>query len=207
LTSVDIGAQIIKFTGTLANSTVTVKLSDTSSGQWTFINATTASGTSSKLNLGWVTSSNTFTLNQPTPTPGTSASPTVQVVYADSSGPTWSSSAPMVSGDVLYFNVTGLASGNVTITDAQAQYKTWYIYGTLVDNYVILRFPQNAAGTYTIINKWAAAGGSSLLIPSVASATTTSSPYWSSNTTAVYAYYNTSSNNWAWIEVSTPKSV
>jgi hypothetical protein len=149
LTSTDILSQVIIFTGTLANSTVTIKLPDAYSGQWTIVNSTTAAGSSSLLQLTWVTSTTTYNVNQASS----------QIMYANNSGtPTWFSSAPQSSTGITTIT---LGSGDITITDAQARNPYFYITGTCPNYLISLYFPASVNGLYVFNAAYSLAGGSS----------------------------------------------
>lgn len=146
LTSVDVDSDVIKFTGNLANSTVTVKLPTSISGQWTIVNATTALGTSSLLRLEWSSGGNTYVVNQNS----------TQLLYADNSGPTWASAATVAREGITYINVTSQSS--INITEAQIRNKTFYVYGTAGAGFTFIYMPRTAYGTFTFLNNWSGAG-------------------------------------------------
>ena len=152
-TAVDTNTQVIKFTGTLSNLTVTVKMPTTISGQWTIVNATTAAGASSLLQLQWSAGGNTYNVNQSS----------TQLLYADSNGPTWASAATVAREGITYINITSQTS--INITDAQTRNRTFYIYGTSTAGVNTIYMPRTAYGTYTFLNNWTSGGGALILAP------------------------------------------
>jgi len=153
LTSVDVDSKVIKFTGNLANSTVSIRLPTSFSGQWTIVNATTALGSSSLLRLAWSSGGNTYTLNQSS----------TQILYADSSGPTWASAAAIAKEGITYINITSQSS--INITEAQTRNKTFYVYGTSTAGLNTIYMPRTAYGTYTFLNNWTSGGGALIIAP------------------------------------------
>ena len=147
LSTADCQNATIKFTGNLANQVVTVLMTTGVSGQFAFIDSTTALGTSSTISLGWTTSGVTsYTL-----TPGKT-----QIVNADGVARVWAISASPSMKGVTSINIASLVTGAPVITAKQLENSVFYIYGTTspISNDVILQFPYPTYGLFTFVCNW-----------------------------------------------------
>jgi len=138
----------IKFTGTLADQVVTVLLPTGVSGQFAFIDSTTALGTSSTISLGWTANGVTsYEL-----TPGKT-----QIVNADGVARVWARSASPSTGGVTYVPISRWIDANnatLTLTSKDLENSIFYVYGTSsapFASFFILQFPNPTNGLFTVI--------------------------------------------------------
>ena len=137
----------IKFTGTLANQVVTVLLPTGVSGQFAFIDSTTALGTSSAISLGWTTNGVTSYVLTPGKT---------QIVNANGVARVWARSASPSMGGVTYIPVSRWTGFDpyLILTPKDLENSVFYIYGTSTapfGSFIILGFPNPSYGFFTII--------------------------------------------------------
>jgi len=147
LSTADCQNATIKFTGNLADQVVTVLMTTGVSGQFAFIDSTTALGTSSTISLGWTTSGVTsYTL-----TPGKT-----QIVNADGIARVWAISASPSMKGVTSINIASFGPGSPVLTAKQLENQVFYIYGTSasVASDVVIQFPFPTFGLFTFICNW-----------------------------------------------------
>lgn len=138
----------IKFTGTLADQVVTVLLPTGVSGQFAFIDSTTALGTSSAISLGWTTNGVTSYVLTPGKT---------QIVNADGVARVWARSASPSMGGVTYIPISRWAdslSPHYYLTSKELENSVFYVYGTSTvpfGTFIILDFPNPTNGLFTVI--------------------------------------------------------
>jgi hypothetical protein len=194
LTATDVLCTTLKFTGTLNSGVIPILMPLGAGGQFTMIDATTATDATSQLSFGWVGGGGTSVrLSQG----GT------QPLTADGVNSIWSTAAAQTVPGVTYFNLTGV-TGTTVIPEDKCRNKTWVFYGTLANSIVSLEFPQSQAGVYAQAHIWTAAGGSSNLVLTVTGTSGGSTIAIAENTRFMAAYYrpNPTSNAWIWARMS-----
>ena len=144
LSTADCQNATIKFTGNLADQVVTVLMTTGVSGQFAFIDSTTALGTSSTISLGWTASGVTsYAL-----TPGKT-----QIANADGVARVWARSASPSTGGVTSIPLSRWVSANLTLTPKDLENSVFYIYGTTatVAAYPVILFPNPSYGLFTFV--------------------------------------------------------
>jgi hypothetical protein len=130
LSTADCQNATIKFTGNLADQVVTVLMTTGVSGQFAFIDSTTALGASSTISLGWTASGVTSYVLTPGKT---------QIVNADGVARVWARSASPSTGGVTSIPLSRWVTAVLTLTPKDLENSVFYIYGTTA-----------TAGTYPI---------------------------------------------------------
>lgn len=144
LSTADYQNATIKFTGNLANQIVPILMPIGVSGQFAFIDSTTALGASSTISLDWTASGVTsYAL-----TPGKT-----QIVNADGVARVWARSASPSTGGVTSIPLSRWVTSNLTLTPKDLENSVFYIYGTTatVGDYPIILFPNPSYGLFTFI--------------------------------------------------------
>jgi hypothetical protein len=157
LSTADCQNATIKFTGNLADQVVPILMPIGVSGQFAFIDSTTALGASSTISLGWTASGVTsYAL-----TPGKT-----QIVNADGVARVWARSASPSTGGVTSASpstggVTSIplsrwVTAVLTLTPKDLENSVFYIYGTTatVGDNIIIAFPFPTYGLFTFICNW-----------------------------------------------------
>ncbi len=151
LTFNDVQASTIKFTGTLNNATVPIRLTVGISGAFTIINATTAAGVLSALSMAWSSGGTAFVVGQGQ----------TRDLYADGGASVWAPRAPTAQVTNSNISLTGLASDFYPITQQQASGGMVTFTGTL-GNYLVGFYPPDGfLGTLFVRTTYGNAGGSS----------------------------------------------
>tara|TARA_R110000868_G_scaffold287396_3_gene547757 strand:- start:313 stop:1056 length:744 start_codon:yes stop_codon:yes gene_type:complete len=147
LSTADCQNATIKFTGNLANQVVTVLMTTGVSGQFAFIDSTTALGASSTISLGWTASGVTSYVLTPGKT---------QIVNADGVARVWTRSASPSTGGVTSINIASWVTASPVLTAKQLENSVFYIYGTTasVGDNVLIYFPFPTYGLFTFICNW-----------------------------------------------------
>jgi hypothetical protein len=147
LSTADYQNATIKFTGNLANQVVPILMPIGVSGQFAFIDSTTALGTSSTISLGWTASGVTSYVLTPGKT---------QIVNADGVARVWTRSASPSMKGVTSINIASWVTANPTLTAKQLENQVFYIYGTSasVASDVVIQFPNPTYGLFTFVCNW-----------------------------------------------------
>ena len=147
LSTADYQNATIKFIGNLANQVVTILMPTGVSGQFAFIDGTTALGTSSTISLGWTASGVTSYVLTPGKT---------QIVYADGVARVWAKSALPSTSGVTSINIASWVTADPTLTAKQLENQVFYIYGTSasVASDVVIKFPNPTYGLFTFVCNW-----------------------------------------------------
>ena len=172
LSTADYQNATIKFTGNLADQIVPILMPIGVSGQFAFIDSTTALGASSTISLGWTASGVTsYAL-----TPGKT-----QIVNADGVARVWARSASPSTGGVTSASpstggVTSIplsrwVSAVLTLTPKDLENSVFYIYGTTatVAAYPSILFPNPSYGLFTFIVNYSYAPVTAIIAANVSS--------------------------------------
>jgi hypothetical protein len=176
LSTADYQNATIKFTGNLANQIVPILMPIGVSGQFAFIDSTTALGASSTISLGWTASGVTSYVLTPGKT---------QIVNADGVARVWARSASPSTGGVTSaspsmggvtsINIASWVTAAPTLTAKQLENQVFYIYGTSasVASDIVIQFPNPTYGLFTFVCNWNYAPITSIVPTTTGGAATT----------------------------------
>ena len=185
LSTADYQNATIKFTGNLADQVVPILMPIGVSGQFAFIDSTTALGASSTISLGWTASGVTsYAL-----TPGKT-----QIVNADGVARVWARSASPSTGGVTSIPLSRWVSATLTLTPKDLENSVFYIYGTTatVGGFPSIIFPNPSYGLFTFIVNYSYGPVTAIIAANVSS----SSPALQLNPQTVQVAYCVS-NSWS----------
>ena len=150
----DIQSTTIRFTGTLNSGVIPVELTNGVSGQFTIIDATTPTDSTSRISLGWTSGGTSYSLFQGA----------TRLMSADGGGLVWRPASANALPLLTQFNLSTFGGGGTfNLTADQLSTGLVIFTGTCPNTTVLGSVPSGFVGSIDFIGAFSNAGGSSIL--------------------------------------------